>query len=74
MSFNVGDRVSVNLTGLHPIAGAGAWTHGTVTSVPAPGSGALVAVDSGYSVRVDAPLNGQADFSGITEDRLQPLG
>ncbi len=64
MSFQRGQRVSVNLTGLHPIATAGYWTPGTITAV----SG------STYTVRVDAPLNGQADFSGITEDRLQARG
>jgi predicted TIM-barrel fold metal-dependent hydrolase len=62
MQLDEGQRVSVNLTGLHEITGDGFWVPGVITGK----------AGSTYSVRVDAPINGESNFYGIVEYRLRP--
>jgi len=61
--MNRGDRVSVNLEGLHEIASKDYWAPGKIDHIKPDGT---------YLIRVDRPLNGQAMF-GVTKDRLKPL-
>lgn len=63
MAYREGDRVSVNLSGLHPLAGIGCRAAGTIRSVRPFGH---------YTVRVDVPLADDAEFE-ITDERLTPL-
>ena len=58
--YSIGQRVRVNLAGLHPLAGDGYWTLGTIAA----------RYGAPYVVHIDVSLEGQSDFSGITEDRL----
>jgi hypothetical protein len=73
MAFQVGQRVSVLLQGIHPIAGAGSWTPGIVTGVPPAGTGALVGIAATYSVRIDTAVNGTTDFDNVPEDHMRAV-
>ena len=63
MSYEIGQRVNVYLTGLHHDAGPeDYWAPGKITE----------AGDT-YTVQVDEPLDGKDIFPSVTGDRLQAL-
>jgi hypothetical protein len=60
-TFTTGQRVQINLTGLHPIASQNYITPGIILGPgPSPGT---------YNIKVDAALNCQDRFT-VTADRL----